>query len=300
MLTSRTHARLRACLTLSLISLASSISISSQSFAESLNECLARYTAIGLRSDRPSNHSPNLKSDLDQVFESGGHLRQKTLLARIFGIERFDKVKNLDQAEILAEYFGIKELPEVKKLPPKTRLKLLNDIFSEIAKMPQAARDAIADANKRMDLVLGNITNHPDLASLKGVLPRGWKHVKWDDLPGCGSVRGPCTVIAADRLHEGHGSVNLVLHEHFHTYDSAYRELHGTTLSESQEFRSIWQKARNLPEYERDYENETFAESCAKFFNSPRSKKLLREKEPEIYDFIARHFGITEHPRSRK
>lgn len=111
----------------------------------------------------------------------------------------------------------------------------------------------------------------------------------WKEVPGAGGnpSSGRPTRIVVNRLHEGHGSVNLFLHEHAHALDSTYKT-DGASNSKS------WKAILKLPhvrEYlkticKKDYclvPREAFAETFARFYHSEELRGELLEKAPELY-----------------
>jgi Pro-Pro endopeptidase len=160
----------------------------------------------------------------------------------------------------------------------------LNAINRDVARMPGAALDAIRAAGKRLDVISGRgITDHPQWSSYRGVTPRGYPEGHtWDDVPGAGSGSRPATVIVANRLQEGHASVSLVMHEHAHTYDHALHALRGVKGSDSPEWREVHEKVRWPSAYERNYREEGYAESFARYHAGPTSRSFLPK---EVHDY---------------
>lgn len=213
-------------------------------------------------------------------------------VSNFFSRDGFQAVKSLEEAEAIAIRLGVRQTVRFQALDPRKRLKLLNSVLKEVSKIPAAVRADIEAAGKRMDLVLDNVTTHDDLAYLRGIPVEKWSSkTGWENVPGAGCGSGSCTVIAANSLHKNHGSVNLILHEHFHTYDAAAYKLRktgeaGYGISRSPEFLALHARTKWLTSYSRDYPEEAFVESLASYFHSPRTRATLRLIHPEIYRFI--------------
>lgn len=102
----------------------------------------------------------------------------------------------------------------------------------------------------------------------------------WNTVPGSGESP---TRIVVNRLYEGHGSFNLVLHEHGHTLD--FNGLGEGKLSSLKKWRDIMEKDTNLmkvlQEYCGDYCTkspiEAFAETMAIYFGCDESRELLKD-----------------------
>lgn len=96
-------------------------------------------------------------------------------------------------------------------------------------------------------------------------------------------------MIAADNLIRGHGSANLILHEHAHTFDWAAGELSGQPrLSARSDFLAIHARIKWDSEYEGEFPEEAFAENLAKYLHSDRSRKKLSDQYPELPPYFAR------------
>ena len=103
----------------------------------------------------------------------------------------------------------------------------LNRFFREMCKMPKDHRRVLKDHNLEIHLLVGSIAQHPRIQQLmrENVNPRG--HSKnWNELPGVGGTAGANDPAGASpaifniaSLDEGHGSLNLVLHELAHSFD---------------------------------------------------------------------------------
>ncbi len=155
-------------------------------------------------------------------------------------------------------------------------------VVEQLSKMPKALLDALDKNGTKVKVCRGSVTDY--LTELKGVQPRGWPAGStWDSVPGLQQPDKKEVVIATighdsggahvPKTGEGHGSVNLVIHESAHGVDYA-ADPH---VSAGDPFN----KARNpdkgaLDAYESQPGNagqeETFAESCARFYsNDPSS-----------------------------
>lgn len=122
----------------------------------------------------------------------------------------------------------------------------------------------------------------------------------WSDVPGAGGStywKSP-TRIVVNRMDEGHGSVDLYLHEEAHTMDSTYGYF---KISDSEVFKKIFSNP-SVTQYLNSitstgyYENsrEAFAELFARYHAGPQSRKILEEKAPEAALFIQNLKSIRE------
>ncbi|OCA83180.1 hypothetical protein A8F94_18870 [Bacillus sp. FJAT-27225] len=128
------------------------------------------------------------------------------------------------------------------------------------------------------------ITDLPEYAYLKGVVPRGWENTgyTWDDVPGIGGK----TVVAriGYSYQRMHSSVNLELHELAHAID--YYVFNN--ISYSDEFNRLHALEHDSFStfYYYDYKEEYFAEAFAFYYASEESRATLKDRAPLTYKFI--------------
>jgi len=184
-----------------------------------------------------------------------------------------------------AKKWGTKRGVSVIDSGKVVQLKDVNNVNRELAKIPDSILLKAKRKGAKLDMVSDSgITAHPDYTHLKGVRPRGWSHGTWDDVPGAG---GSKTVVVANKLKEGHGSINLVLHEHAHTIEG--RMTSGGSLSGKNSWKvDIWNKNKGrklIPNhYEASYSEEYWAESFASYFNSAATRNKLPQNVIDYFD----------------
>ncbi|WP_066256919.1 anthrax toxin lethal factor-related metalloendopeptidase [Neobacillus drentensis] len=160
------------------------------------------------------------------------------------------------------------------------------NIISRINSLPYSLLEKINNQGINLKLFTGKLTDNPTARQYAGQVPRGYNsHVTWDDIPGMGGSKVVLVKIGASEKGEGHGSVNLELHELAHSIDRyVYDEISG-----SKDFLRVWEK-----EHEQLfpgnsyflYPEEYFAESFAMYYLNNDTKELLRKKAPETFDLI--------------
>ena len=143
--------------------------------------------------------------------------------------------------------------------------------------------------NKGIHIKLINtpITDLPEYAFLKGMLPRGWENTgkTWNDVPGVSG--NPIAIrIGYSEPGKGHGAVNLELHETAHTVDGyLFNAISGT-----KKFKDIWKKeVTDLfgeNSYFLNYCDEYFAEAFAMFYLDNEHKYELSNRAPLTFKFI--------------
>ena len=165
-------------------------------------------------------------------------------------------------------------------------------VVDQLAKMPKELLDILDKNGTKVKVCQGSVTDY--LTDLKGVQPRGWPAGStWDSVPGLQRPASKEVVIAtvgqaAGNAHvpatgEGHGSVNLVIHETAHGVDYAANP-HTSAGAPFNAARTPDVGA--LSAYETQPGNagqeETFAESCARYYSGTPSSA---ENTPHLHKY---------------
>ncbi len=179
----------------------------------------------------------------------------------------------------------------------------LREFMDEYKKFPQTLRTEMIKAGATINLLNGHsVTEDP---SWPGEI-KTFDGRSWSEVPGSGGApfaQSP-TRLVVNRLREGHGSVNLVLHEHGHAMDSTYKA-DGITnspewkaaLESGQESRSTISQicGSNCLGTPR----EAFAELFAYYFDSESNRAHLTEAVPEIANFFKNLRSIKHLPSTQ-
>ncbi|WP_340371560.1 toxin [Peribacillus sp. FSL E2-0218] len=161
-------------------------------------------------------------------------------------------------------------------------------IGETIDELPQSLLEKTAESGVRIKLFQGNLTENQSAANLKGHTPRGYlnKKTTWDDVPGMGGSHTVLVKIGASDKGNGHGSVNLELHELAHSIDNIVFD----GIRDDMDYLKIWGKEVDglFPgqSYFSNYPEEYFAETFAMFYVNPEQNRLLKQKAPKTYHFI--------------
>lgn len=164
-------------------------------------------------------------------------------------------------------------------------------VTASVAKMPSQALEAIKAAGGGVELVADSgITAHPDGAADRGKTPRGWEGSgrTWDNVPGAFDTETGKTIIVANRVGEGHGSANLVLHEHAHAYDNSSVATTARRVSDGKDWQAVHGAMSWPTAYQQNYSEESFAESFAAYYHGAETRAGLPQP---VQDFFARHFA---------
>lgn len=186
---------------------------------------------------------------------------------------------NLQSEDILGE---IIYLPEAEFDEREARA-----IISRLDMLPTSILEKINIAGIEIHLFEGKLTDQPAAAHLKGEIPRGYKSNKtWDDVPGVGGSKTVLVKIGASEEGNGHGSINLELHELAHSIDRyVYDEIRSNPV-----FVEIWEQESDLlfpkQAYFLTYPEEYFAETFAMYYFGEGSREILKMKAPKTFDFI--------------
>ncbi len=148
-------------------------------------------------------------------------------------------------------------------------------VLSELERLPSAVLRQLQSAGTRVVVCRGSVTEY--MTSWRGQAPRGWPAGKtWDSVPGAFARERNEVVIATHARPDGarivplsgdgHGSINMLVHETLHGYDGS------TKVSVSAPFLAARRAdAAHLTAYEGQSglagDEETFAEAGARFFS---------------------------------
>jgi hypothetical protein len=165
-----------------------------------------------------------------------------------------------------------------------------NAVNKELTKLPPKAQAALQARGRGLELVKnGGITAHPDFEHLKTVHPRGYPKGKtYADVTGAAGVGSDQPiVIVVNKMGEG-GSKNVILHEMAHGVDSGTAPASAAkslqhVYSNSKEWKEIHKTELWATAYEAKYPEEAFAESFAKFYDSPESRASLPQS---VFEYI--------------
>jgi Pro-Pro endopeptidase len=166
--------------------------------------------------------------------------------------------------------------------------KRIQDVKYTLYGLPAYVLESFVQENVKIKLTSGRITALAEFSHLKGKVPRGWEETgkTWDDVPGIGGGKVVGMNIDMIPSGSGHGSINLVLHETFHTLDKVILN----RISSSREFQDIWrEEAKRLfpiTGYYQNYSEEYFAECLAYYYHNESTRKSLKEKAPKSYSFV--------------
>lgn len=159
-------------------------------------------------------------------------------------------------------------------------------IITRIDSLPYSLLKKIKDQGINLKLFMGKLTDNPSASHLSGQVPRGYtSNVTWDDVPGIGGSKLVLVKIGSSEPGEGHGTVNLELHELAHSID---RYVYGE-ISGSKEFISVWEK-EHIQLFPGNsyflYPEEYFAEVFGMYYLNKDTKELLRIKAPKTFEFM--------------
>lgn len=184
-------------------------------------------------------------------------------------------------------------------------LKNIDDLLFEYSKFPETLRQEMMNAGSRLSLIEGNgVSEDPKwILDAKAANPaqdpfwtktfdnRDWSTVKGAGGSSYGSVKVPTRVVV-NSLYKGHGSINLVLHEHAHSLDAIYKL---DTLSQSEHWKALMSSnADKVPSFLSticgDYcvnnHQEGFAELFAYYHACDESRTHMENNIPAVADYF--------------
>jgi hypothetical protein len=180
--------------------------------------------------------------------------------------------------------------PEILLVTSGVLASHINQFLFEYEKIPGPLRSEMREIGGRTHLISGTgVTADPtwDRALSLTRDGRGWDNVVGSS--GFPYLQYPTRVVV-NRLYEGHGSVNVVLHEHGHSLDSNYETRGISNTSEWQELISD-APVKNLLHalcgtYCSENAVEAFAELFAYYHACDKSRNYLEEKAPAAANFF--------------
>ncbi|WP_158633981.1 anthrax toxin lethal factor-related metalloendopeptidase [Radiobacillus deserti] len=207
------------------------------------------------------------------------------MLEQAKGKEALYPIYKLDNSDLLKSLIVIPEIVEnVNALIPM--VKRINSIDRPILEL-------LVDQGVKIRLFEGSLTDEPLLYYLKWEKPRGWtKDVTWEDVPGAGGGWLISAKIGASVPGNGHGSINLELHEIGHTV----YQLLSTSSQHRTSMNRLWEEevSSMFPDqsYFETYTSEYFAESFAYYYCNERTRKKLHQLAPNTYQFFQQFHSI--------
>ncbi|MET3696021.1 hypothetical protein SAMN05877753_102447 [Bacillus oleivorans] len=132
------------------------------------------------------------------------------------------------------------------------------------------------------------LTDFPSTQHLKGVTPRGYedRDTTWDEVPGIGGSELVLVKIGHSEKGDGHGSINLELHEFAHSLDHF---VFGDVRLDIR-FLTVWEQEAPFifpgDSYFLSYPEEYFAETFAMYFYTQGSRTSLQELAPLTFEYI--------------
>lgn len=161
-------------------------------------------------------------------------------------------------------------------------------MIMRIDQLPKQVLSRAVEEGIYVRLFHDNLTDFPTTKHLKGVTPRGYSNPRttWDDVPGIGGTKLVLVKIGHSEKGDGHGSINLELHELAHSLDHYVFE----NVRYDIRFLSVWeQEAPKLfpgNDYFLLYPEEYFAETFAMYFYTVGSQNLLKETAPLTFSYL--------------
>jgi Pro-Pro endopeptidase len=161
------------------------------------------------------------------------------------------------------------------------------EIITRLDKLPPSILSKINREGIHVNLFTGKLTDQPTASHLKGLIPRGYKNkTTWDDVPGMGGSQTVLVKIGASEKGNGHGSVNLELHELAHSVDLyVFQEIRYDPV-----FLKIWkQECPDLftgQAYFNTFPEEYFAETFAMFYLGKETQEKLKIEAPKTFEFF--------------
>jgi len=218
-------------------------------------------------------------------------------MAKTLGNPGLPMERRVKVQELLDETGIVRLNGSAAKLPVEQQLQSLSIAVQQLAPLPlEVFRLMVEQGKWQMELVLGDVTDHPGLSDRHDLKGRGGFSTSFHTLGGYIHR----IIVAIDRQahymsFDGY-STNLTLHEYAHAFDVAFEAKYGYRLSASTEFleamtKTDWRIALDQRFFQND-SKECFADMFARHFT--RDLELVFSHE---YPHIKKFFD--EHPLTR-
>lgn len=174
--------------------------------------------------------------------------------------------------------------------------KELNQFKKSFLKFPSDLNKELLDQGRVIHLIKGRgVTADPTWEGKN----KTFDGRDWSGVPGAGGSTywNRPTRIVVNRLHQGHGAIDLFLHEEAHTLDFTYGD---SRISNNQAWTEVFAKTsvkKYLQKICRNYckdKREAFAELFAHYYHSVQTRRQLELAAPEAATFFKRLRSIRE------
>lgn len=160
-------------------------------------------------------------------------------------------------------------------------------MINRIGSLPETLLNKMITQGIVVKLFTGKLTDNQTASYLSGQIPRGYQsQTTWDDVPGIGGSKVVLVKIGHSEKGQGHGSVNLELHELAHSIDRIVYQ----NVSQNMDFKLVWEQERGVlfpgNSYFILHPEEYFAETFAMFYLNNDTKDLLRKNAPKTFEFF--------------
>jgi len=179
------------------------------------------------------------------------------------------------------------EEPTAVSITQKEKIRHLNEL--------NATSDVFLGALRARQLPIkltgGGVTTFPELAHLRGQVPRGWEGTgyTWDDVPGTGYTAG---VFLGDSAMPNN-AWSLAIHEATHAIDLTL-DLSAKSVALSKIYRAELARpvvaADSVSSYRRSNVQEFLAVAADEYFCSRMTRERLQTQYPDAYAFMRDRF----------
>ncbi|WP_449536642.1 anthrax toxin lethal factor-related metalloendopeptidase [Ferdinandcohnia sp. Marseille-Q9671] len=201
-------------------------------------------------------------------------------------LKEYHSITLYTQTSLMSNYDIVKDII----LLPESEFNetIASQMIDRVNRIDEAILKVLREEGIMLKLFTGNLTDEPTAAYLKGKKPRGYSEngPTWDSVPGIGGAEVVLAKIGHSEKGNGHGSINLELHELAHSIDRFVFD----SISHDPSFQVIWrQEVGTLfpnQSYFSTYPEEYFAESFAMFYLSEVARNQIKELAPLTYQLL--------------
>ncbi len=177
----------------------------------------------------------------------------------------------------------------------KITLTEISQFLGSFARFPSQLHQNIVESGGSILLINGaGVTEDPAWNKADILTVEGTRN--WSDIPGSGGSpkHSIPTRMVVNHLYDGHGAIDLFLHEHAHTLDAVYGD---STISKSKTWTDVIAAEPNVREflsavcaleYCNTYHREAFADLFTNYHACPESRAQMEREIPLVADFFSK------------
>lgn len=195
--------------------------------------------------------------------------------------------KLLENGDLHFTYRKLENQYRFRNALTRTHTKVQKHI-GQLERIPDHIQSTIRLGQGQIIFFSGVLTDHPEMTSMRGQIPRGWPDIgiSYDDLGGAYVEKDRSVLLGIDGNYQNYSQVTL--HEYGHMFDHIIgMSLYGESLSNTDIVNTLVEESVGLlSEYEKD-PREFIATMFKKYYFDKESNGSLKMGMPKVYYYFA-------------